>query len=345
MLLETANPPDRDAFQQLAEPYRRALQLHCYRMLGSLFEAEDLVQETFLRAWRAHERFEGRTSFRNWLYHIATNACLNALASRPKSRRVLTDTSGSPFDTFPEAPATDVAWLEPYPDAMLEGIADAMPGPEARYEMREAVRLAFVAAIQQLPPRQRAVLLLRDVLGWSALETAQLLETSVAAANSALQRARATLERHHPAGQLGEQQTVDADQWTLLDRYVRAWEGADLDGFVALLRDDALLTMPPYREWYRGRAAIRTFFAWVWQTSSAGPFLLVPTAANGQCGYAQYDPSANGQEWHAHAIQVLTQQEGAIAALTVFRNTCLFPAFGLASVLTASPLPDAHSET
>jgi RNA polymerase sigma-70 factor (ECF subfamily) len=331
---DVARPADRDAFQQLAEPYRRELQLHCYRMLGSVFEAEDLVQETFLRAWRARERFEGRTSFRNWLYRIATNACLNALATRPSSRRVLTDTSGRAFDTFPEAPASEISWLEPYPDALLEGIADATPGPDARYEMREAVRLAFVAAIQQLPARQRAVLLLRDVLGWSAQETAQLLETSVAAANSVLQRARATLATHYPAAaQLGEHPSVDVDQRALLDRYIRAWEGADLDDFVALLRDDALLTMPPHREWYRGRAAIRTFFAWVWRTTGAGPFLMVPTAANAQPGYAQYDLSPDGREWRAHGIQLLTYRDHAIATLTVFRDTRLFAAFGQPQVL------------
>jgi RNA polymerase sigma-70 factor (ECF subfamily) len=302
-------------------------------MLGSFFEAEDLVQETFLRAWRAREQFEERTSFRNWLYRIATNACLNALASRPKARRVLPDTSGVPFDTFPEAPATDITWLEPYPDALLEEIPDATPGPDVRYEMREAVRLAFVAAIQHLPARQRAVLLLRDVLGWSALETAQLLETSVAAVNSALQRARATLESHYPAASFREQQTVDADQRAMLDRYVSAWEGADLDGFVALLRDDALLTMPPYREWYRGRAAIRTFFTWVWGTTGADTYLLVPIAANAQSGFAQYDPSPDGREWRAHAIHLLTCQDRAIAALTVFRDTRLFAAFGQSPVL------------
>jgi RNA polymerase sigma-70 factor (ECF subfamily) len=307
-------------------------------MLGSVFEAEDLVQETFLRAWRARERFEGRTSFRNWLYRIATNACLNALASL-KSRRVLPDTSGSPFETFPEAPATEMVWLEPYPDSLLEGIVDETPGPDARYETREAVRLAFVAAIQQLPPRQRTVLLLRDVLGWSALETAQLLETSVAAANSALQRARTTLEKHYPADQLADHLTIDAGQRVLLDRYVRAWEGADLDGLVALLRDDALLTMPPNREWYRGRAAIRRFFEWVWRTNGPGPFLFVPTAGNDQPGYAQYDLSPNGREWHAHALHILTHDDNAIAALTVFRDTRLFRAFGLASVLPCEAAP------
>src|ERR1700716_2474778 len=229
MLLDTAKPADHDAFQQLAEPYRRELQLHCYRMLGSVFEAEDLVQETFLRAWRARERFEGRTSFRNWLYRIATNACLNALASL-KSRRVLPDTSGSPFETFPDAPATEIAWLEPYPDSLLEGIVDESPGPDAGYELREAVRLAFVAAIQQLPPRQRAVLLLRDVLGWSAAETALLLEASVASVNSALQRARATLETRFPAGEPTHTPSTDAIQRELLERYVRAWDAADMDG-------------------------------------------------------------------------------------------------------------------
>jgi RNA polymerase sigma-70 factor (ECF subfamily) len=302
-------------------------------MLGSFFEAEDLVQETFLRAWRAREQFEGRTSFRNWLYRIATNACLNVLASRPKLRRVLPDTSGAPFDTFPEAPAADVAWLEPYPDALLEDVADATPGPDARYEMREAVRLAFVAAIQHLPARQRAVLLLRDVLDWSALETAHLLETSVAAVNSALQRARSTLERHYPTASFRDQQPVDADRRDLLERYVRAWEGSDLDGFVALLRDDALVTMPPYREWYRGRAAIRTFFTWVWASTGGGPYLLVPIGANGQSGYAQYDASPDRREWRAHAIQLLTWRDNAIATLTVFRDTRMFAAFGQPAVL------------
>ena len=179
-LLDRAKTGDRDAFQQLAEPYRRELQVHCYRMLGSLHDAEDLVQETFLRAWRGLRRFEGRASFRGWLYRIATNASLNALASRASVRRVLPEAHGPPSDQAPKGgPATEIAWLEPYPDAALEGIADAAPGPNARYEMPEAVQLAFVAAIQHLPPRQRAVLLLRDVLSWSAAETARMLDVSV----------------------------------------------------------------------------------------------------------------------------------------------------------------------
>ena len=202
-----------------------------------------------------------------------------------------------------------------------------------------ATRLAFVAAIQQLPPRQRATLLLRDVLGWSAVETAQLLETSVAAANSALQRARTTLEKHYPADQRADHLTIDAGQRVLLDRYVRAWEGADVDGLVGLLRNDALLTMPPNREWYRGRAAIRRFFEWLWRMNRPDQNLFVPTAANGQPGYAQYDLSPSGREWHAHALQILTPENNAIAALTVFRDTRLFRAFGLAPVRPRQPAP------
>jgi len=293
-----------------------------------VYEAEDLVQETFLRAWRSRDRFEGRTSLRNWLYRIATNACLNVLASHGRARRTLVDTSGTPTAGYPTRPATDIAWLEPYPDALLEGITDSAPGPAARYEMREAVRLAFVAAIQQLPARQRAVLLLRDVLGWSANETAHLLETSVIAVNSALQRARSTLETRYPADQTRPLKVADEQERALLERYVLAWEGADLDGFVAMLRDDAVLTMPPFEEWYRGRDGIRGFFTWAWRATGAGRMRLTPTMANGQPGLVQYDRSSDGLEWHAHALQVLTLQDGAIAALTVFRDPQLFVAFG-----------------
>jgi RNA polymerase sigma-70 factor (ECF subfamily) len=326
MLLDTTESNDQHTFQQLAEPYRRELQLHCYRMLGSLYEAEDLVQETFLRAWRSRDRFEGRTSLRNWLYRIATNACLNTLASQGRSRRILVDTTGTPPEGYPSRRATEIAWLEPYPDAWLEGITDTAPGPDARYEMREAVRLAFVAAIQHLPARQRAVLLLRDVLGWSAIETALLLDTSVIAVNSALQRARTTLETHYPAHQTGSPQLADEHERALLDRYVRAWETADLDGFVALLKDDAVLTMPPFREWYLGRDAIRAFFTWAWPRT--GQMLLTLTAANGQPALAQYFRSPDGLEWRAHALQVLTLRDGAIAAMTIFREPQLFVAFG-----------------
>ncbi len=322
---------DAEAFQRLAEPYRRELQLHCYRMLGSVQDAEDLVQETFLRAWRGFPAFEGRSSLRNWLYRIATNACLNALASRAVARRLLPEALGPPAGSLPEgAPASDVAWLEPYPDALLEGVPDAAPGPEARYEMHESVQLAFVAAIQHLPPRQRAVLLLRDVLGWSAAETAGLLESTVASVNSALQRARATLELRQPGAQPAGQPQPDERQRALLERYVRTWEDRDLDGFVALLREDVVLTMPPWPQWYVGRAAVREVFAWVWKQQR---FRIVLTAANRQPALAMYARGGGEPNWEAHAIQVLSFRGDAVGALTTFRDPRLFARFGLPDVL------------
>ena len=332
--LDRAQRRSQDWFQYQAEPYRRELQLHCYRMLGSLHDAEDLVQETFLRAWRGLDRFEGRASFRAWLYRIATNACLNALASRARARRVLPEIYGPPSEERPEGePATEIAWLEPYPDSELEDIADPAPGPEARYEMHESVQLAFVASIQHLPPRQRAVLLLCDVLGWSAIEAARLLDTSLASANSALQRARATLKNRFPAGQPGAQPAPDDRERALLDRYVRAWEGDDLDSFIALLREDAVLSMPPWRQWYSGREAIRAFFAWAWNSESIESVRLVPTAANRQPAFALYKRGRNAFEWQAHSIQLLTLREDTIVNLTLFVDPKLFAAFGLPSVL------------
>lgn len=335
-LLAFAKGGDRDAFQRVAEPYRRELQLHCYRMLGSFYDAQDLVQETFLRAWRGLERFEGRASFRSWLYRIATNACLNALASRASARRVLPETLGPPTDQMPQdTAATEIPWLEPYPDGALEGIADAAPGPDARYEMREAVQLAFVAAIQHLPPRQRAVLLLHDVLGWSATEAARLLDASVASVNSALQRARATLEKRLPAGWPSASPAPNDRQRALLERYLCAWESADVDGFVALLREDAVLSMPPWRQWYLGREAIRTFFAWTMRRGGHGPFRLVPIAANRQPAFAFYSRGRQGPEWRPHSIQLLTLRGESIATMTSFVAPPLFAAFRLPAVLPA----------
>ena len=333
-LLDPAKKGDRDAFQQLAEPYRRELRLHCYRMLGSLHDAEDLVQETFLRAWRGLNGFEGRASFRGWLYRIATNACLNAIASRMNTRRVLPEMHGPPSDQPPDGePATEVAWLEPYPDKALEGIADTAPSPEARYEMREAVQLAFVATIQHLPPRQRAILLLRDVMGWTASETAALLDVSVASVNSALQRARTTLAKGFPTGRPSGNPAPDDRQRALLERYVQAWEGADLDAFAALLKEDAILSMPPWRQWYLGRKAIRAFFAWAWELPGIRSSRLVPIAANRQPAFALYRSAQDDPECRAHGIELLTLQDDAIAVLTVFRDPRLFAAFGLPAVL------------
>lgn len=327
---------DRESFQRLAEPHRREIQLHCYRFMGSLQDAEDLTQETLLRAWRGFERFEGRASFRNWLYRIATNTCLNALAKRATVSRVLPESYGPPTVALPEGAASlDVPWLDPYPDLWLEGLPDSAPGPDARFELHESVTLAFVAAIQMLPPRQRAVLLLRDVLGWSASESAELLDTSVASANSALQRARTTLEKNFPKGEPMSLPMPDDQQRALLDRFVRAWESTNIDDFVAVLRDDATLSMPPQPHWYQGREAIASFFRWVWakhhaETEYAGNmYRLVMTAANRQPAFAMYRVDESGSLWYAQGVQVLSITSGQISNLTVFRDPRLVAAFRL----------------
>jgi RNA polymerase sigma-70 factor (ECF subfamily) len=332
------------AFERLAEPFRRELKLHCYRMLGSVHEAEDLVQETYVRAWRGFNRFGGRGSFRAWLYRIATNACLDALASRKNLQRLLPDQRDAATAQMPDGvpawvPAIDMAWLEPYPDQFLEGIADDAPNPEARYASREAVQLAFVAVIQQLPPRQRAVLLLCDVLGWSAAETATLLGGSTASVNSALQRARNTLAKRYPDGRPPATPPPDEAQERLISRYMQAWEGFDLDGFVELLKEDATYTMPPLRQWYAGRDAIRAFHRKVWKSYSG--FRLLPTGANGQPAFALYGRDVAGGSWSAHSIHVLTLDRDRIAALTLFvkpDSPRLFEAFGFPLTL-----PDAAS--
>lgn len=318
-------------FEQLAEPFRQELKRHCYCMLGSLHEAEDLVQETYLRAWRGFDRFEGRGTLRAWLYQIATHACLNALAGRKSKQRLLPDRWSAAATAMPDGVArTDVAWLEPYPDAYLEDIADESPGPEARYTASEAVQLAFVAVIQQLPPRQRAVLLLCDVLGWSTQEAAGLLGSSAAAVNSARQRARETLAQHYPNGRPPKTPSSNAAQQELLGRYLRAWEARDLDGFVALLKEDAVYTMPPFPQWYAGRQAIRDFFAWAWQ--HYGGFRLVPTAANRQPAFAVYARAQADTPWTAHSVHVLALDGPAISSLTLFMKPVgpqLFRAFNV----------------
>jgi len=313
-----------------AERYRRELQAHCYRMLGSTHEAEDAVQEALVRAWRGADRFEGRTSLRTWLYRIATNVSLTMLARRASAARVLPQLVAPPSTGLPGPPALDVPWLEPYPDAALEQVADERPGPQARYEMREATQLAFVAAIQYLPPRQRAVLLLREVLGWSAAETASALDVTLASVTSALQRARETLRKNLPDDAPPHAlQPHGERERRLLERYVAAWENIDLDGFVALLKEDAIFAMPPRTEWYRGPAAIRGLLAWAWQQEGFTAIRLVPISANGQPAFALYDRDADDAPWRAHAIHVLTLDGERIAAVMNFMNTALFPAFGL----------------
>jgi RNA polymerase sigma-70 factor (ECF subfamily) len=319
-------------FERLAEPLRREIKLHCYRMLGAMHDAEDLVQETYLRAWRGFEGFEGG-SFRAWLYRIATNACLNALESRKSTQRILPDQQGpAAVPRMPEGgPATEVAWLEPYPDSQLEGIADEEPNPEARYASREAVQLAFVATIQQLPPRQRAALLLCDVLGWAANEAATLLGGSTASINSALQRARETLARRYPDGRPQAASQPSPAQQRLLGRYLKAWEGHDLDGFVALLKEDATFTMPPWLQWFSGRTAIRAFFEIAWQTCRG--MRLIPTSANGQPAFAVYARTDADPRLTANGIQVFTFEHDEIAGVTMFLEPRMFEAFGLPLVL------------
>lgn len=323
--------PPSQAFERLAGPLRREIKVHCYRMLGSLHEAEDLVQETYLRAWRSFDSFEQGTAFRAWLYRIATNACLNALASRKHANRVLPDQVLPPSSQMPDgAPATDVPWLEPYPDSNLQGIADESPTPEARYTSREAAQLAFVAVIQQLPPRQRAVLLLCDVLGWSSVEAAALLSGSTASINSALQRARETLAKRYPAGRPPVTSAPSPAQQQLLNRYLQAWERLDLADFVSLLKEDATYTMPPKPQWYAGRHAIGAFIGWAWKNYRG--FRFVATAANRQPAFAAYARTERVGWWAAHSIHVLTVEHDLISALTLFVQpdaARLFAAFGL----------------
>jgi RNA polymerase sigma-70 factor (ECF subfamily) len=325
---------DRLAFERFTAAHRRELKLHCYRMMGSLHEADDLVQDTFLRAWRARSEFDGRGSVRGWLYTIATNSCLNALKARSRARRILQQPGQPPSDGPATGGPTEMTWLEPYPDAELPAIVDHTPGPEARYEAREAVQLAFVAAIQDLPPRQRAALLLSDVLGWSAVETAQLLGGSTASINSALQRARATLAARYPQGRPTRRSQPDHAEGLLLERYMQAWQAASLDGFIALLREDATYHMPPWAEWYRGRAAIREFFESVWAKYTG--YRAVAVGANAQPAVGVYARSHQDGAWQAHSLHVIEPADGAVAALTVYVGPLgpkLFPAFGLPPAL------------
>jgi RNA polymerase sigma-70 factor, ECF subfamily len=306
------------------ERYRRELTGYCYRMLGSSFEAEDATQETLVRAWRHADRFEGRSSVRTWLYRIATNVCLDLLRGRGRRERPVDLGPASTVATAELTARPAGAWLEPMPDARVLP-TDGDPADLA--VARDSVRLAFVAALQELPPRQRAVLILREVLRWQASEVAELLETSVASVNSALQRARATLADRSPV-ETDRFRPLDADQQALLGRYLDAFERYDLDALVELLREDAVQSMPPYELWLQGRHEIA---AWM-----AGPGAecrgsrLVPTVANGAPAFGQYRPSGPGGRHEPWSLQVLDLRDGEIVGITFFLDTQrFFPLFGL----------------
>ena len=329
-LLGQARLGDEEAFAQLTGPYQRELQVHCYRILGSAADAEDALQETLLAAWQSLDGFEGRASVRTWLYRIATSRCLNALRAARRRPQPAAQFSGL---QPPEPTRTgDVVWLEPYPDVLLEGLADSSPGPEARYEAREAISLAFVTALQLLPPRQRAALVLRDVLGFRASETARILGTTEESVTSALKRARATLERRAP--DLRAQPPPEpgsAVETELVERLTRAYESSDLDGVVALLTEDVWLRMPPVPLEYSGRDLAARFFAAV-AFRPGRRFRVVPTRANQQPALGVYVADQYDGVLHANGLVVLTLAGNRISAMTRFDNSVL-PAFGLPRTL------------
>jgi RNA polymerase sigma-70 factor (ECF subfamily) len=317
-LLGAARDGDPDAYRRLVEPHRRELHAHCYRMLGSVHDAEDALQDALLRAWRGLPRFEGRSSLRSWLYRITTNACLTAAARRPK--RVLPIDHGPPADPHDHAgaPLVDSVWVEPYPDERL-GLEDGGAAPEARYERRESVELAFVAALQHLPPNQRAALILREVLGFSGQEIADALETTVAAVNSALQRARKAVDERMP--ERSQQATLRAlgDQRLreVVEGYMDAMGRGDVDAVVAMLAQDAVWSMPPLASWYRGRDEIAIFLAtaplngeWRWRH--------VPVRASGQAAVASYVWDAGDRAYRPFALDVLSLRGEQIAEITSF---------------------------
>ena len=329
-VLTRARAGDEEAFRSLVGPYRRDLHLHCYRILGSLQDAEDLLQETLLAAWRGLDKFEGRASMRSWLYRIATNRCLNAL--RARARRAPELQTDLPTPTRMVEPP----WLEPYPDVMLEGIADLAPGPDARYETKEAVALTFVIGLQQLAPRQRAVLVLRDVLGFQASEVADMLDTSEASVNSAQQRARATLESRTPLSTDALERAPlpgSAVELELLGQFADAFEDGDADRIVALLTDEALYTMPPEPGELHGKEAIFAYLHDRFSLTIDRPTRLVPTRANGQPALGRYIGDSDSPIFRFDCLLVLDLDGNRVSGLTRFADTTILPAFGLPQVL------------
>jgi RNA polymerase sigma-70 factor (ECF subfamily) len=324
-LISRARAGDGDAFREMTEPHLRELRVHCYRMLGSLQDAEDALQETLLTAWRGLGGFEGRASLRTWLYRIATNRCLNV--RRSASRRLAREWNVPGVEPPEPTRFGEVVWLEPFPDALLEGAIDVPPGPEARYEQTESISLAFVTALQVLPPRQLAVLILRDVLGFHANEVAGMLDSTVESVNSALKRARASLQRRWaPAADREPPPAPDSPvEGAIVAKFVSAYESADLDALVALLTDDVFMSMPPLPLEYEGRDVVARFCASIF--GSGRRFDLVRTRANGQPAFGAYLCARTGIR-HGIGLVALTLSGDRICAMTRFENSVL-PRFGL----------------
>jgi RNA polymerase sigma-70 factor, ECF subfamily len=327
--LARARAGDEEAFRELTEPHRRELQLHCYRILGSVQDAEDLVQETLLAAWRSLDTFQGRSSVRAWLYRIATNRCLNALRARSRRPQQGQTMADSPAPTR----LTEPIWLEPYPDLLLDEIPDRSLEPAARYEARESIELAFIVALQRLPPRQRAALVLRDVLGFRTAEVADMLDIGEASVKGALHRARAALEERLPAADRERAPRPNSDrERQLAGRFADAVESGDIGEVVALLTDDALLTMPPQPLEYQGHEAIAAFLRYRAELRGAA-LRVVPTRANTQPAFGCYFPDAHAAIARPYGLIVLTLEGDAIAAITWFADTGLFRHFGLPRTL------------
>jgi RNA polymerase sigma-70 factor (ECF subfamily) len=326
--LDRARKGDHEAFESLVGPYRAELQVHCYRVLGSVQDAEDVVQETMLAAWTGLGAFEGRSSVRTWLYRIATNRCLNhrrAAERRPQA--------ALPTGAPDPASLGEVPWLEPFPDRLLEGLPDEQPGPEARYESREAISLAFITAMQHLPPRQRATLILRDVLGYPASDTAAMLGITVTAANNALKRARASLKRSGPQASGRVSDPPAKEDEALLQRFVEAFMAFDVDAMVALMSEDVWLRMPPSPFEFRGRETARQFFRAV-AVRRRPTARMVPTRANGgHPAWGQYRSDPTTGLLHLTNIEVIVIADGLITELTRFEST-VGPWFGLPGTLT-----------
>jgi RNA polymerase sigma-70 factor (TIGR02960 family) len=324
-LISRAMAGDGEAFRELTEPHRRELQAHCYRMLGSLQDAEDAVQDTLLAAWQGLGGFEGRASLRTWLYRIATNRCLNAL--RAASRRPAREWNIPGVEPPEPTRLGEAVWLEPYPDALLADAAGLPPGPEARYEQAESISLAFVAALQVLPPRQLAVLILRDVLGFHASEVASMLDSTVESVNSALKRARASMQRRQPAADGRQPPPVPGSpaEDAIVAKFTSAYESADLDALVALLTDDAFMSMPPIPFEYAGRDLVARFCAGVFATGRRFDFM--PTRANGQPAFGAYVRASSGMR-HATGLITITLAGDRICATSRFDSSVL-PWFGL----------------